>query len=257
MGYPVFMLNQVTDADDNDWLDFNYNGTVYHVQIPETTYTDIRYTLAALQVAMRDATSTTDIYCELLTTGHARIRTTSAVTFELHWKTGTHGSDGLDDHCGTVLGFLDTANDTGAITYTSDYQVQTIWMAPEYDALDTYDRPRRMGAPTFVAVNGASYRCTWSTHYPRRMRFGFVPVAQFLTAKEGTSVNQAFQRFWEEAIDGTPFQLFADGDSIGVGDDEGTYCLVANENEDMAEGYDRMGPGMEYYPVELRMQLQP
>lgn len=43
--------------------------------------------------------------------------------FELLWKTGVHGSDNTDDHIGTLIGFLDGADDTGANTYTSDNEV--------------------------------------------------------------------------------------------------------------------------------------
>ncbi len=40
-------------------------------------------------------------------------------TTTLTWKTGPHGSDNLDTHIGTKLGFSDAANSTGANTYTS------------------------------------------------------------------------------------------------------------------------------------------
>ena len=43
--------------------------------------------------------------------------------FELQWKTGPHGSDNLDDHIGTLIGFLDAADDTGANSFTSDNAV--------------------------------------------------------------------------------------------------------------------------------------
>ena len=43
--------------------------------------------------------------------------------FDLRWKTGPHGSDNADDHIGTLIGFDDAANDTGAGTYTSDNTV--------------------------------------------------------------------------------------------------------------------------------------
>ena len=46
--------------------------------------------------------------------------TADAGTFSLDWKTGTHGSDNLDTHAGTVLGFDDSADDAGLGTYTSD-----------------------------------------------------------------------------------------------------------------------------------------
>jgi hypothetical protein len=46
--------------------------------------------------------------------------TRSAGTFNILWKTGTHGSDNADDHIGTIMGYIDTSDDTSALTYTSD-----------------------------------------------------------------------------------------------------------------------------------------
>ena len=40
--------------------------------------------------------------------------------YEIHWKTGPHGSDNADDHVGTLIGFDDSENDTGESSYTSD-----------------------------------------------------------------------------------------------------------------------------------------
>jgi len=41
-------------------------------------------------------------------------------TFSILWKTGTNGSDGTDIHCGTLLGYSDAADDTGATAYVAD-----------------------------------------------------------------------------------------------------------------------------------------
>ncbi len=46
--------------------------------------------------------------------------TRSAGTFQIMWKTGTNGSDGTDTHIGDSIGYSDAANDTGALTYSSD-----------------------------------------------------------------------------------------------------------------------------------------
>lgn len=53
--------------------------------------------------------------------------TRSAGTFELMWKTGTNGSDGNDTHIGTLIGFSDSADDTGAVTYTGDSAVTLVY----------------------------------------------------------------------------------------------------------------------------------
>lgn len=47
-------------------------------------------------------------------------RATGSDAFGLEWKTGPNGSDNLNTHIGNTIGFEDNADDTGAITYTSD-----------------------------------------------------------------------------------------------------------------------------------------
>jgi hypothetical protein len=49
-----------------------------------------------------------------------------AGTLNILWKTGTNGADGTDTHCGTVLGYLDTADDTGSLSYAADNVVAAI-----------------------------------------------------------------------------------------------------------------------------------
>ncbi len=46
--------------------------------------------------------------------------TRSAGTFNILWKTGVHGSDNTDTHVGTTMGFDDSTDDTGSLSYTSD-----------------------------------------------------------------------------------------------------------------------------------------
>lgn len=43
--------------------------------------------------------------------------------FNLRWKNGPHGSANADDHIGTLIGFDDSADDSGTNTYTSDNAV--------------------------------------------------------------------------------------------------------------------------------------
>jgi len=63
--------------------------------------------------------------------------TSDGGTFELHWKTGTNGSDNTDTHAGTILGYSDAADDTGATTYTADNaQSYDPPVTPSYDDSD-------------------------------------------------------------------------------------------------------------------------
>lgn len=57
------------------------------------------------------------------TTGKFTIATTTSTVFSILWKTGASGADNDDDHIGTILGFSDAADDTGATTYTADNEI--------------------------------------------------------------------------------------------------------------------------------------
>lgn len=64
--------------------------------------------------------------------------TISVATFlSILWKTGTNGSDNTDTHAGTLLGYSDAADDTGAVTYDSDNaQTYSPSVTPTYDGQD-------------------------------------------------------------------------------------------------------------------------
>ena len=53
--------------------------------------------------------------------------TRSAGTLSILWKTGTHGSDLLDTHIGTLIGFSDAADDTGSLSYAADNAVVSVY----------------------------------------------------------------------------------------------------------------------------------
>lgn len=67
-------------------------------------------------------------------TGKFTIAASGTATLSLLWKTGTNGSDNTDTHVGTLIGFSDAADDTGALTYTSDNAITlTSPYTPSYD----------------------------------------------------------------------------------------------------------------------------
>lgn len=46
---------------------------------------------------------------------------------QILWKTGTHGSDNADDHIGTLIGYLDTADSASQASHVGDSAVVTIF----------------------------------------------------------------------------------------------------------------------------------
>ncbi len=89
------------------------------------------------------------------TTGLMTI-TRSAGTFQLTWHTGTNGADGTDTHIGTLCGFSDTADQTGALTYSSSTIVYRPLTGTTADCVDTAI-PTLSGYKTLVFTNGIDY----------------------------------------------------------------------------------------------------
>ena len=251
-GLPAFQLQVVTEANTNDWLDFIYNVTTYAVQIPAGTGDDMRAMSAKLAAKMNIAAAAGAPWLITFgTDGKVTITPTVTNTFSLLWKTGVHGSDNADDHCGTLLGFSDAADDTGALTYTSDNQHQRGWYSEHGLPFDSRDRARRMGPATFTAVSDKSTRTTFATHYARRIDIAWITKERFYPAFADT--NEDFTTWWIEAASGTPFTFYSSTDTWV---DEGNFVLLAQENEDLLDQVARRSPGEELYSLTLRMIKQ-
>jgi hypothetical protein len=106
---------------NNKWFDFDEGGSEINVSITVGTYKDPYKLAEQLQTVINDSSATgtyTVSYDD--STRKFTIVVTGVATFNILWKTGVHGADNTDTHIGTLLGYVDTANDTGALTYTSD-----------------------------------------------------------------------------------------------------------------------------------------
>lgn len=108
----------------NKYLDFNIGAGELNAVIAEGTYTigNIETEADSLCKAIYDAivaAEATGTYT-VRVVSDTIIITRSAGTFQILWKTGTHGSDNTDDHIGTLIGYNDTADDTGSLSYTAD-----------------------------------------------------------------------------------------------------------------------------------------
>jgi hypothetical protein len=116
-------------------IDFS-DGSTQAAVVTQKTYKDPHELAAEIQSKM-DAQSSDTITCTYSDdTGKFTIAS-DGVTFSLLWKTGADGSDNDDTHIGTVLGFSDTADDTGATSYTSDSAFdKSAPYTPSYDASD-------------------------------------------------------------------------------------------------------------------------
>lgn len=105
---------EITSADR--YLDFNDGTTDYAAVIASGWYASPHHLAAALQTAMAAAHpggTYTVAYSD--STGRYTL-TKSAGTFRLEWNTGSNAANTVGDK----IGFSTAADDTGALTYTSD-----------------------------------------------------------------------------------------------------------------------------------------
>jgi hypothetical protein len=175
----------------------------------------------------------------------------STDSFELRWKTGTtHGSDNDDSHCGTLLGFDDSANDTGASSYDSDNQHDLAYYHEAFVGFDSYDRPLKVGGATTVAVDGTAKRTTFGTHYEREIRLGFMENTKFFDAD--SDANESFEEFWLDASAGVPFLYYTSTDTWAGGNQ---YVMIVENNESLIEAA-RVSDDYNAYSYEWRMIKQ-
>lgn len=130
-------FNPITISASNKYIDFTDDGGTVAATLTAKIYVSAE-DLADEIASKMNAVSTDTITCVYSSsTGKFTIANTSGAVLSILWKTGAHGSDNSDDHVGTTIGFSDAADDTGALTYTSD-SAQT-YAAPytaSYDGAD-------------------------------------------------------------------------------------------------------------------------
>lgn len=119
------LYNPITiTAATNDALDITDDGGTFAVTIAPKTYRTPHELAAEIQTkgqAGADASGGDDFLCSYSdSTGKFTISTTTGTVLSLLWKTGTDGSDNTGQTIGDTIGFSESADDTGATSYTAD-----------------------------------------------------------------------------------------------------------------------------------------
>jgi hypothetical protein len=131
-----YSFNPLQVTASNTYIDYNEGGASSSIAISQDTYKDPHELAAQIQTQLDDSAAATITCTYSDSTGKFTI-VSDGGTFELEWKTGTNGADGTDTHIGTLLGYGDAADDTGAVTYTGDTAiVLTSPDTPTYNAND-------------------------------------------------------------------------------------------------------------------------
>lgn len=131
-----YYFNPIEITVSNKWIDFDDGGGEEEASIVLGMYKDPHQLATAIANAMNALTTDTITVTYNNTTGKYTIASDGA-TLELNWKTGAHGADNTDTHIGSSIGYSDAADDTAALTYTSDNAISfAAPYTPSYDSSD-------------------------------------------------------------------------------------------------------------------------
>jgi hypothetical protein len=124
------------DTTTNNKIDFNEGGPEINTEVTAQIWSDPIQLADAIAVALNAAGAANFTCTYDDTTGQFTV-TSDGVTFQLLLSTGTNGSGGTDTNVFQQMGFDDSADKTGALTYTSDNPVtKKSSITPVFDNAD-------------------------------------------------------------------------------------------------------------------------
>jgi hypothetical protein len=249
---PAIMMQIVVD-DTNKHLDFHYDGTDYNATIATGTYSDINALLTAVDTAMdSEAGTSVTLSTSIAVSSDIALVTFSegdTSAFQLMWSTGTNASTSI----GSDLGFDTSADDTGALEYTADYQPPSVWVSHRPPETDSYDQPKHIGSELVTSLDGTtSTAISVDHHHERRIKFPVMePEVVYADQATGSDANRDFETKWETLIGGESFRYCEDRDTLSTYD---TYYLI--DPREWMGVVQRVGDGVRRHDFEILMRLQ-
>jgi hypothetical protein len=119
----AYYFNPIIITSANKYLDITDDTGTVVATLTEQVYAsphDLADEIATKCTAASAGSGSDTITCTYSNSTGKFTIVSDASPFSILWKTGTHGADNADDHVGTTIGFSDSADDSGAQTYTSD-----------------------------------------------------------------------------------------------------------------------------------------
>ncbi len=126
-----YFFNPITIAAADRYLDFTDNTGTFAAIVTAKTYKDPHELAGAIQNALNDKSAETYTCTYSNTTGKFTIASSTAVSLTLKWNTGSNTANTIGDK----IGFSTAADDSSALTYTSDNAVS--WASPYTPAYDS------------------------------------------------------------------------------------------------------------------------
>jgi hypothetical protein len=132
-----FYFNPIRISATNKYLDITDDSSTLAVVLTEKVYKtpiDLAREIAAKCTAASAAAAENNVIsCAYSNTTGKFTLSSAGATFSLLWNTGTNAANSV----GTTLGFAVAADDTGALTYTSDNAISfDTALTPAYDGSD-------------------------------------------------------------------------------------------------------------------------
>lgn len=154
-----YYFDPIQIASTDAKLDFNETGpTLRAATIPVKMYKDPHELAAAIQSAMNDVA--TDAITVTYSDSTGKYTITSAGTLlELLWNTGTNTANTIGDK----IGFSTAADDTAALTYTSDNAVS--WASPYTPTADSNINPLAVKYSEVMLGTFADYGCAGAQNF--------------------------------------------------------------------------------------------
>lgn len=128
-----YFFNPLEVTSSNKYLDFTDDAGTFAASVVEKVYKTPHELAAALESSMNSVSTETYTVSYSNTDGKFTIATSTSSTLNLEWNTGANTANTI----GALIGFSVAANDTGALTYTSDNALSfAASYTPSYDAGD-------------------------------------------------------------------------------------------------------------------------
>ncbi len=161
------------------------------------------------------------------------------------WNTGTNTATTI----GEVLGFDVSADDSAAVSYTSDYQHQYGWYAVRYPSRYGPGKPEAIGGDmrfTLSSKNAKRVHVAYRTHFDISL-IELVPELMWSADATGANANRDLETVWKAIAQGDWFRYREDQEV------EATYTdYYLREPLDLYEAVSRPHDDYESYNLSMR-----
>jgi len=215
---------QITIDSTNKYLDVTSGaGGDETVTLTEQDYDDMVALCSAIQTGLQAlggtwASATCAVSYTTTPVGKVVIDSQQAGdTCGLEWATGTNAANTVGD----ILGFDTSADDTGAYSYTSDYQHQYGWYATRAPVRYSKEDPIQIGGDLRIPLSGKSAKIV-HVGYQHRYKVELaliLPECMYSDEATDSNTNRDLETEWQRMAQGQWFRWREDQTVEGTSTD--------------------------------------